>query len=184
VFEETHGEVINYYEVLEVHPEATADEIKRSFRRLAKKYHPDHNSERTRWAEAKMRVLLKAYDILMNDQQRQEYDKRLRPYLKSSRDPYRENLAKRIEKAMRCACSSTSPPLIRMPNSAPRPVPTIMAVGVANPIAHGHAIINTATVLISAVSMPDPCTHHSPHVNNAIAKITGTKIFVILSASF
>jgi curved DNA-binding protein CbpA len=97
VFEETQGEVINFYEVLEVHHEATADEIKRSFRRLAKKYHPDHNSERTKWAEAKMRVLLKAYDILMNDQQRQEYDKRLRPYLKSSRDPYRENLAKRVE---------------------------------------------------------------------------------------
>ena len=37
-------QMINYYEVLEVQPEAPPDEIKRSFRRLAKKYHPDHNN--------------------------------------------------------------------------------------------------------------------------------------------
>ncbi len=35
--------MINYYEVLEIQPESDSDEIKRSFRRLAKKYHPDHN---------------------------------------------------------------------------------------------------------------------------------------------
>ncbi len=89
--------MINYYEVLEIQPEADADEIKRSFRRLAKKYHPDHNSERTKWAEAKMRVILKAYDILMNESERVEYDRRLRPHLKAYQDPYRENLAKRVD---------------------------------------------------------------------------------------
>jgi tetratricopeptide (TPR) repeat protein len=89
--------MINYYEVLEVQPEATADEIKRSFRRLAKKYHPDHNSSRTKWAEAKMRVILKAYDTLMNEAERAEYDRKLRPFLKAYQDPYRENLAKRID---------------------------------------------------------------------------------------
>jgi curved DNA-binding protein CbpA len=90
-------EVVNYYEVLEVHPEAGAEDIKRSFRRLAKKYHPDHNSQRTKWAEAKMRVLLKAYDILMNPDERRTYDRKLRPYLKNSRDPYKEHLSRRAE---------------------------------------------------------------------------------------
>lgn len=89
--------MINYYEVLEVQPEATRDEIKAAFRRLAKKYHPDHNSARTKWAEAKMRVILKAYDTLMNDSERTEYDRKLRPFLKAYQDPYRENLAKRMD---------------------------------------------------------------------------------------
>jgi hypothetical protein len=38
--------------------------------------------------------------------------------------------------------SNTSPPLIRMPNDAATPVPTITAVGVARPSAHGQAITN------------------------------------------
>ena len=41
------------------------------------------------------------------------------------------------------ACSSVLPPLIRMPFIAPRPVPTITAVGVAKPSAHGHATTTT-----------------------------------------
>jgi curved DNA-binding protein CbpA len=89
--------MINYYEVLEIQPEAQPDEIKRSFRRLAKKYHPDHNSSRTKWAEAKMRVILKAYDTLMNEAERADYDRKLRPFLKAYQDPYRENLAKRSD---------------------------------------------------------------------------------------
>ena len=39
-----------------------------------------------------------------------------------------------------CAVSSGSPPLMSTPWRAPRPVPTITAVGVASPSAHGHAI--------------------------------------------
>ena len=41
--------------------------------------------------------------------------------------------------------SSTSGPLMRIPSCAPRPVPTIRAVGVASPRAHGQAMISTAT---------------------------------------
>ena len=40
--------------------------------------------------------------------------------------------------------SSASPPRMRIPASAPRPVPTMIAVGVARPIAHGQAMITTA----------------------------------------
>ena len=48
--------------------------------------------------------------------------------------------------------SSTSPPLISTPRAAPRPVPTMIAVGVARPRAHGQAMISTAT----AASRPAP----------------------------
>ena len=44
----------------------------------------------------------------------------------------------------RCAVSSASPPRMRMPASAPRPVPTMIAVGVARPIAHGQAMTSDA----------------------------------------
>src|SRR3989344_9023453 len=46
--------------------------------------------------------------------------------------------------------SSGTPPLIKMPFSAPLPVPAISAVGVASPSAHGHAITITAVNAISA----------------------------------
>ena len=40
--------------------------------------------------------------------------------------------------------------LIRIPRAAPRPVPTMIAVGVASPSAHGHAMMSTATKAVSA----------------------------------
>ena len=46
--------------------------------------------------------------------------------------------------------SSTSGPLMRMPSWAPRPVPTMSAVGVARPRAHGQAMISTATAAVNA----------------------------------
>ena len=56
----------------------------------------------------------------------------------------------RMTVSMRYTASSASPPLIRMPRWAPRPVPTMMAVGVAKPSAQGQAIISTATKFTSA----------------------------------
>src|SRR5258708_29468802 len=47
--------------------------------------------------------------------------------------------------------SRLSPPLMRMPCSAPLPVPTMMAVGVARPNAHGQATTRTATAATMAI---------------------------------
>ena len=47
------------------------------------------------------------------------------------------------------AISSASPERMRIPDSAPLPVPTITAVGVASPIAQGQAMTRTATALIN-----------------------------------
>ena len=49
-----------------------------------------------------------------------------------------------------CAVSSAAPSRMSTPFSAPLPVPTMIAVGVASPRAHGHAITSTATKLSSA----------------------------------
>jgi len=83
----------NYYEVLEVSPNSRPEEIKSSFRRLAKKYHPDRSREQG--ADAKMRMIIKAYDTLINESERSVYDQKLRMEAERNRDPYREHLKSR-----------------------------------------------------------------------------------------
>ena len=64
----------DYYEVLGVSKSATADEIKKAYRKLAVKHHPDKNpGDHT--AEEKFKELGEAYDILMDDNKRAAYDR-------------------------------------------------------------------------------------------------------------
>ena len=79
--------------------------------------------------------------------------------------------------------SSTSGPLIRMPSWAPRPVPTISAVGVARPRAHGQAMIRTATAAVKAAPAPAPAPSQKARVPTDRAITIGTKNPEIRSAS-
>src|SRR5476651_1855983 len=63
----------DYYEILEVTREETADGIKKSYRRLAVKYHPDKNPG-DRHAEEKFKELGEAYEALSDAQKRSAYD--------------------------------------------------------------------------------------------------------------
>ena len=65
---------LDYYEVLEVSKTASADEIKKSYRKLAMKYHPDRN-QGDKEAEAKFKDINQAYDVLKDEQKRAAYDK-------------------------------------------------------------------------------------------------------------
>ena len=67
----------NFYEVLGVNRNATDDEIKKAFRKLAKKYHPDLNRDDLKAAEAKMSEINEAYGILSDKEKRAQYDKTL-----------------------------------------------------------------------------------------------------------
>jgi len=62
------------YEVLEVPRDATADEIKKAYRKLAMKYHPDRNSG-DKGAEERFKEVSEAYDVLNNPQKRSAYDR-------------------------------------------------------------------------------------------------------------
>jgi molecular chaperone DnaJ len=64
----------DYYEVLGVKREASQDEIKSSFRTLAKKWHPDRNPNNKEEAEEKFKEIAEAYSVLSDEQKRQTYD--------------------------------------------------------------------------------------------------------------
>jgi len=64
----------DYYEVLGVSKNATKDEIKKAYRKLAMQYHPDRNPG-DKEAEEKFKEAAEAYDVLSDDEKRAKYDK-------------------------------------------------------------------------------------------------------------
>jgi len=63
----------DYYDILEVDKDATEDQLKQSFRSLARKYHPDKNPNDNA-AESKFKEIQEAYAILSNPEERRNYD--------------------------------------------------------------------------------------------------------------
>ncbi|TAG74193.1 MAG: molecular chaperone DnaJ, partial [Runella slithyformis] len=64
----------DYYEVLGVAKGAAEDEIKKAYRKLAIKYHPDKNPDNPA-AEDKFKEAAEAYDVLSTPEKRKQYDR-------------------------------------------------------------------------------------------------------------
>ena len=67
-----NDELPDYYEILKVSKDATPEEIKKKFRELAKKMHPDKTKKDS---EEEMSKINKAYEILSDKEQKEKYDK-------------------------------------------------------------------------------------------------------------
>ncbi|MEX1055831.1 MAG: DnaJ domain-containing protein, partial [Rhodothermales bacterium] len=64
----------DFYEILGVERAASPDELKRAYRQMALKYHPDRNPDDTE-AEHKFKEAAEAYEVLSDPQKRQRYDR-------------------------------------------------------------------------------------------------------------
>ena len=64
----------DYYEILGVPRDASKEDIKKAYRKLAMKYHPDMNKEKPKEAEEKFKELSEAYEVLVDDDKKSRYD--------------------------------------------------------------------------------------------------------------
>ena len=75
---------MNYYEILGVNRDATIQEIKKAYKKLAKKWHPDLNRDNIKVAEEKMKEINVAYTTLSDEVARIDYNKKLDAESKTS----------------------------------------------------------------------------------------------------
>ncbi|KAI1327158.1 hypothetical protein F5Y16DRAFT_205266 [Xylariaceae sp. FL0255] len=106
----------NYYADLELPPSATSDDIKKQFKKLALKWHPDRNPGREAEVNAKFQTIQSAHEILSDETLRRQYDEARRP---SSRYPAASGVKGNPWQDV--AKNFPTPPTRRPPNSQPRP---------------------------------------------------------------
>nr|KAF6494565.1 DnaJ heat shock protein family (Hsp40) member B2 [Rousettus aegyptiacus] len=65
----------SYYEILDVPRSASADDIKKAYRRKALQWHPDKNPDNKEFAERKFKEVAEAYEVLSDKHKREVYDR-------------------------------------------------------------------------------------------------------------
>ena len=85
---------IDYYKVLNISRQASVEEIKSTYRKLALKYHPDRNSHPG--AAMKFNEISEAYVVLSNEKSREEYDRNGTVFSSSSTFSFSQHLAQKI----------------------------------------------------------------------------------------
>ena len=95
----------DYYATLGVTKDATADEIKKAYRKLARKHHPDANKSDPK-SEETFKEISEAYDVLSDDGKRKEYDE-MRTYGASFGG--RRRIRTRSGKPLRRWCADDQP---------------------------------------------------------------------------
>ncbi|PSP15815.1 MAG: molecular chaperone DnaJ [Cyanobacteria bacterium QS_8_64_29] len=88
----------NYYELLNVSPEASTEQIKQAYRRLARRYHPDLNPG-DKDAEETFKAIGEAYDVLCDERKRAQYDQTMRRSRHRRGAPRRRRRESRTQRA-------------------------------------------------------------------------------------
>ena len=105
----------DYYVVLGVAPTSSPDDIKKAYRTLSKKYHPDANPDNKEEADRKMKELIEAYNVLNDKDKRREYDAQpqfnVRRFAKSSARTKVSKNAKAAEEEQPKSMAEASPVL-------------------------------------------------------------------------
>ena len=65
---------VNYYEILEIDKDADSESIKKAYKKLAKKFHPDLNPDDIELSEEKFKEINEAYHVLIDAKERKKYD--------------------------------------------------------------------------------------------------------------
>ncbi|XP_044461602.1 dnaJ homolog subfamily B member 4-like [Mangifera indica] len=78
---------VDYYKILQVDKNATGDDLKKAYRKLAMKWHPDKNPNNKKEAEAKFKQISEAYEVLSDSQKRAVYDQYGEEGLKGQMSP-------------------------------------------------------------------------------------------------
>ena len=76
--------MLNYYDILQVSPNADPDVIQAAYQRLARKYHPDRNSDPS--SVHQLQLLTNAFEVLSDPVRRQQYDDEWRSYQRAQAD--------------------------------------------------------------------------------------------------
>ncbi|XP_051176548.1 dnaJ homolog subfamily B member 6 isoform X2 [Leptopilina boulardi] len=79
--------MVDYYRILDVSRTSSSGDIKKAYRKLALKWHPDKNPENLEESTKKFKEISEAYEVLIDDAKRRSYDQRL--YQKASSRPGR-----------------------------------------------------------------------------------------------
>ena len=68
----------NYYEILEISPNASDEVIEKAYKALAKRYHPDSwPADQKKFAESRFKEITEAYTVLSNEFERKHYDEKI-----------------------------------------------------------------------------------------------------------
>lgn len=96
--------ITDYYLTLEIECNASDEDIKQAFRRLAKRFHPDKNPGSEKAAERHFKKLTAAYEILSNHESRDVYDRMLKARGVNTQDSHRGNLRREARKDVAYLC--------------------------------------------------------------------------------
>ena len=80
---------MNYYDILEIEEDADSVSIKKAYKKLAKKFHPDLNPDNIELSEEKFKQINEAYHILIDEDERRKYDQYGSEYIPRKAPPWR-----------------------------------------------------------------------------------------------